>query len=189
MRAQWARLPYGLPPMEIGGERYRERGGVHAVPVADVEGTLILCGLEAIGPDPRALLTVVEADLAVCLQTDDELLRRYPDYVAWLAEPAPHEALRLPTMDHLVADDGSVAALVRELHRRLRRSQRIVVHCGAGWGRAGVVAVLLMCASGAEVETALRDLRAARPAAGPQSSDQELQIERLAGRLRAAATD
>jgi hypothetical protein len=51
-----------------------------------------------------------------------------------------------------------------------------------------VVAVLLMCASGAEIGTALRDLRTARPAAGPQSSDQDLQIERLAGPIRAATS-
>jgi len=174
--------------MDIGGERYRERGGVHAVPVADVEGTLILCGLEVIGPDPVALMSVVEAQVAVCLQTDDELVRRYPDYLHWLAEPAPHETIRLPTMDHLVADDASVTELVLDLHGRLRRAQRVVVHCGAGWGRAGVVAVLLMCASGADIGAALRDLRTARPAAGPQSSDQDLQIERLAGPIRAATS-
>lgn len=174
--------------MDIGGERYRERGGVHAVPVAGVEGTLILCGLEVIGPDPVALMSAVDARVAVCLQTDDELVRRYPDYLRWLAEPDPHETIRLPTMDHLVADDAAVTGLVLDLHGRLRRAQRVVVHCGAGWGRAGVVAVLLMCASGAEIGTALRDLRSARPAAGPQSADQDRQIERLAGPLRAAAT-
>jgi protein-tyrosine phosphatase len=81
-----------------------------------------------------------------------------------------------------------VTELVLDLHGRLRRAQRVVVHCGAGWGRAGVVAVLLMCASGADIGAALRDLRTARPAAGPQSSDQDLQIERLAGPIRAATS-
>jgi len=170
--------------MEIGGETYRHRGGVHAIPVADVAGTLVLCGLDAIGPDPAGLLTVVRGDVVVCLQTDDELLRRYPDYPVWLESPAPHEALRLPTLDHLVADDGAVVDLVTDIHRRLGGGQRVVVHCGAGWGRAGVIATLVMSSAGAEVETALRDLRAARPAAGPQSADQDAQIERLARQLR-----
>lgn len=173
--------------MDIGGDDYRARGGVHAIPVADVAGTLVLCGLDAIGPDPVRLLSVVEADVAVCLQTDEELLRRFPDYPAWLATPDPHEAIRLPTLDHLVAADEAVVDLVVDIHGRLRRAQRVVVHCGAGWGRAGVIAVLVMCSAGAEIDVALRDLRAARPAAGPQSADQDLQIERLAGRLRAGS--
>ena len=171
--------------MEIGGEAYRDRGGVHAIPVAGVAGTLVLCGREAIGPDPAALLAAVEADVVVCLQTDDELVRRYPAYPRWLEAPDPYEALRLPTLDHLVADDEAVADLVVDVHERLARAQRVVAHCGAGWGRAGVIATLVMCRAGADVDTALRDLRTARPAAGPQSGDQDRQIERLASRLRA----
>ncbi len=58
--------------------------------------------------------------------------------------------------------------------------RRVVVHCGAGWGRAGVVAVLVMCAAGATVPDARRDLRVARPAAGPQSAEQDAQVGRLA---------
>jgi Swiss Army Knife protein, DSP-PTPase phosphatase domain len=173
--------------MDIGGERYAAVGRVHAVPVADVEGTLILCGLDAVGPDPAGLLAAVEGDVVVCLQTDRELDRRFPDYRPWLSNPSPHEAIRLPTEDHMVSDDGAVLSLVADLHDRLGRGQRTVVHCGAGWGRAGVVAILVMVAAGADVETARRDLRAARPAAGPQSVDQDRQVMRLAAAVRAAA--
>ena len=74
--------------MDIGGEKYRALGGVHAVPVAEVEGTLILCGLDAIGADPGELLATVEGNTVVCLQTDEELIRRFPAYVEWLAMPA-----------------------------------------------------------------------------------------------------
>jgi len=172
--------------MEIGGEWFRAVGGVHVIPVADVGGSLILCGLDAVGPDPAGLLAAVEGDVVVCLQTDAELARRYPEYPAWLAAPAPHESVRLPTEDHLVADDDDVVALVVDILDRLDRSARVVVHCGAGWGRAGVIAVLVMCGAGAQVETALSDLRSARPAAGPQSSDQDQQVDRLAGRVRSA---
>jgi rhodanese/phosphatase family protein len=175
--------------MDIGGERYATVGRVHAIPVAQVEGTLIVCALDAIGPDPAGLLASVEGDVAVCLQTDDELERRFPDYPDWLADSSPYEALRLPTEDHMVADDGRVEELVLDLHLRLTRGERVVVHCGAGWGRAGVIAVLVMCAAGATVDDALRDLRFARPAAGPQSADQDRQVERLAPLVRAAAAD
>ncbi|MFT5202059.1 MAG: protein-tyrosine phosphatase [Candidatus Aldehydirespiratoraceae bacterium] len=175
-----------IHPMDIGGDTYSARGGVHVVPVAGIDGSLILCGLDAIGPDPGSLLSAVEAGVVVCLQTDAEVGRRFPDYLAWLSDPSPYTAVRLPTEDHLVADDAAVTALVRDIHARLTSGERVVVHCGAGWGRAGVIAVLVMCAAGADIDPALRDLRLARPAAGPQSTDQDLQIERLAGRLRSS---
>lgn len=163
-------------------------GGVHAVPVAEVPGTLILCGLDAIGPDPAGFVASVEADVVVCLQTDIELTRRYPDYLDWLATPGPTSVVRLPTEDHLVTDDEAVHDLTLDIHGRLERRNRIAVHCGAGWGRAGVIAVLVMCAAGAEVDAALRDLRRARPAAGPQSAAQDQQVERIAPQVRDAVT-
>lgn len=172
--------------MEIGGPHYASVGGVHAVPVANVSGTLILCGLDAIGRDPAALVAAVEADAVVCLQTEAEILRRFPDYLVWLAAPAPTGVVHLPTEDHLVSDDDAVADVVIDIYRRLSSGDRVVVHCGAGWGRAGVIATLVMCASGAEIDTALRDLRLARPAAGPQSAAQDLQVDRVAPRVRGA---
>ncbi len=174
--------------MDIGGERYAAVGRVHAIPVADVAGTLILCGLDAIGPDPAGFLAAVEGDVVVCLQTDHEIDRRHPDYRSWLADPSPHDVIRLPTEDHMVADDELVVALIADIHRLLTRGRRVVVHCGAGWGRAGVVAVLLMCAAGAGPDDARRDLRDARPAAGPQSADQDRQVERLVSAVRAATS-
>jgi len=174
--------------MEIGGTRFASVGGVHAVPVSSVDGTLILCGLDAIGPDPDSFMDVVEADVVVCLQTDIELRRRFPDYLDWFERADPVQAVRLPTEDHLVTDDEAVADLVLDIHRRLRDGARVVVHCGAGWGRAGVIAVLVMCAAGAEIDAALRDLRLARPAAGPQSAAQDLQVGRIAPRVRDMVT-
>ncbi len=175
--------------MEVGGEHYRHVGGVHAIPVAGVAGTLLLCGLEAIGPDPVALMRRTEADTAVCLQTDVEILRRHPAYLDWLASPEPFEALRLPTEDHLVTDDGGVTGLVVDVHGRLAGGGRVVVHCGAGWGRAGVIATLVMCRAGSDVGDALRDLRSARPAAGPQSLEQDDQVRRLGPLLREGGRD
>ncbi|MDW3217809.1 MAG: tyrosine-protein phosphatase [Acidimicrobiales bacterium] len=174
--------------MDIGGPQYAAVGGVHAVPVANVAGTLILCGLDAIGPDPAALVAVVEATAVVCLQTETEMARRYPTYLDWLATPGSTSVVHLPTEDHLVTDDDAVADLVLDIHRRMSAGGRVLVHCGAGWGRAGVIAVLVMCAAGADIDTALRDLRLARPAAGPQSAAQDLQVARIAPRVRESVT-
>ncbi len=149
----------------------------------DAPGGLHLCGLEVVGPDPVAVLDHIAASAVVCLQTDEEIQRRYPAYLDWLDEPDPNEAVRLPTHDHLVAPDETVMELVGDVLGRLRSDQNVLVHCGAGWGRAGVLAVLVMVAAGSTVKASLRDLRAARPAAGPQSHEQDEQVARLAARL------
>ncbi len=159
-------------------------GGVHRIPVEPAAGALYLCGLEAVGPDPVALLDHLQAGTVISLQTETEIRRRYPAFIDWLLAPEPHEAIRLPTEDHLVAADERVLEVTRAIVERMDQRRGVLVHCGAGWGRAGVVAVLVMCAYGAQVDDALRDLRLARPAAGPQSSDQDEQVARLAGRLR-----
>ena len=169
-----------LRAVEIGGDRYRTVGGVHRIPIEGVPGTLVLAGLEAVGPDAAALLGHVGAETMVCLQTDAEIDRRYPPYLKWLADPEPHEALRLPIEDHLVAPDGPMASLIEAIVDRISRGGGVVVHCGAGWGRAGLVGALVLVAYGATVTEALDRVRAARPAAGPQSDEQDQQLIRLA---------
>lgn len=171
--------------MDVGQGRWDAVGSVHRVPVDEVTGSLCLCGLEVIGPDPDALVDHLGADLVVCLQTAAEIRRRYPTYLDWLAAPpAGIEVRHLATEDHLVAPDDAVIELAAAVHRALSQKRTVVVHCGAGWGRAGTLAAVVMVAAGADVERALADLRAARPAAGPQSPEQHAQIRRLAARAR-----
>lgn len=177
-----------LRAVEMGGERWAAVGGVHQIPVARLDGSLYLCGLDAVGPDPAALLDHLGADTVVCLQTSAEIERRHLSYLDWMADPQPHEALRLPTDDYLVAADAPVESLVDAIVARMRGGDGVLVHCGAGWGRTGVIAVLVMCAMGATIEDALHDLRAARPPAGPQSPQQDLQVSRLAPRLKEVLT-
>lgn len=172
-----------LRSMEVGGSRWAAFGGVHRVPVSNAVGGMYLCGLDVVGPDPAVILDHLAASTLVCLLTDVEIFTRYPDYLEWLNYSEPYESLRLPTEDHLVADDDAVASLVMAISDRLRDGDNVLVHCGAGWGRAGVIAVLMMVAAGATPDDAIRDLRAARPAAGPQSMEQDLQIERLSRQL------
>ena len=144
--------------VDVGDERWASVGSVHRVPVAR-SGGLHLCGLEVIGPDPVAVLDHLSATTVVCLQTDEEIERRHPRYLDWLADPAPAEAWRLPTADHLVADDEEVLELVGRVLDRLDRGDNVLAHCGAGWGRAGVLAVLVMVGAGSGVDEALVDLR------------------------------
>lgn len=169
-----------LRDVDIGGDRYRSVGGVHQIPLGGVSGALILAGLDAVGPDAPALLEQVGAQTIVCLQTDAEIERRFPDYLEWLRHPEPYEAVRAQIEDHLVIDDRDMASLIRAVVRRLVRGESVVVHCGAGWGRAGLVAALVLVGFGSGVDDALARVRSARPAAGPQSIEQHDQLARLA---------
>ena len=89
-------------------------------------------------PDAAALLGHVGAETMVCLQTDAEIDWRYPPYLEWLADPEPHEALRLPIEDHLVAPDGLMTSLIEAIVDRLDGGA--VSSCGLvgtpdSWGR------------------------------------------------------
>ena len=151
-------------------------------------GALILTGLDAVGPDAAGLLDHVGAQTIVCLQTDAEIERRFPDYLEWLRHPEPYEVVRAQIEDHLIIDDLDMASLTRAILRRLTRGEGIVVHCGAGWGRAGLVGALVLVAFGSGVDDALVRVRSARPAAGPQSIEQQDQLSRLAPVLHAERT-
>ena len=155
-----------LRGVDIGGDRYRNVGGVHQLPLGGVAGALILTGLDAVGPDAPGLLDHVGAQTIVCLQTDEELERRFPEYLAWLRHPEPYDAVRAQIEDHLVIDDRDMASLIRAIVRRLGRGEGIVVQCGAGWGRAGLVAALVLVAFGSGVDDALARVRAAATCGG-----------------------
>ena len=79
-----------------------------------------------------------------------------------------------------MAPDGPMASLIKAIFDRISGGGGVVVHCGAGWGRAGLVGALVLVAYGATVTEALDRVRAARPAAGPQSDEQDQQLIRLA---------
>ncbi len=53
----------------------------------------------------------------------------------------------------------------RELRQGLRRGERIALHCWAGLGRTGTVAARLLVELGTPPQTAIRQVRAARPGA------------------------
>lgn len=52
-----------------------------------------------------------------------------------------------------------------ELHSRLRRGERIVIHCRGGLGRTGLVAARLLIESGTPAEEAIQQVRDRRPGA------------------------
>lgn len=148
-------------------ERQRH-GGIDRVEVPGI-GALWLCGKHLIAPDPEATLGSVGAAGVVCLNERHELVDRYPDYVAWLTDDP--RALWFPIPDLGVAAPHVMAGIVTDVRARLDDGD-VIVHCGAGLGRAGTIAVGVLIASGFGVDAALTTVATARPGAGPESGPQ-----------------
>ena len=161
-------------------------GGVDEVPLpAAAGGRLWLCGKHFIAPDPEGALDEVGATTAVCLTEGAELIDRYPEYVAWLSANQPDRALWWPIPDLHAPDLDSALVLLDELRSRLRSGQSLLLHCGAGIGRAGTVAAALLVVMGSSPDEAVAHVAAHRPMAGPEAGAQTELLEALS--LRTAA--
>lgn len=167
--------------MTIDWQRERSRnGGADRIPLPGVAGGLWLCGKHFIGPDPESALRKTGASTAVCLSQAPELADRYPDYVEWLDTNAGGRAVWFPVPDLHAPDVELAAALVADLRRRIEADEVLLVHCGAGIGRAGTIAAALLMAMGIGLDEAVATVAASRPMAGPEAGAQRELLEALA---------
>jgi hypothetical protein len=164
-------------------ERSRN-GGIDEVPLPDASwGRLWLCGKHFVGPDPDGALARTQAAAIVCLNEGYELRDRYPDYVEWLVANRGMRALWSPWPDMHAPPVDEFAEFLDTLKDRLRAGDGLIIHCGAGIGRAGTTAAALLIDLGLSLREALSAVRAARPAAGPQTAEQDSVLEQYAVRL------
>ena len=117
------------------------------------------------------------ATTIVCLNEIGELAIRYDDYVDWLRANRDTHAHWYPIHDMHAPPVDELSELVTALRARLDNDEGIVVHCGAGIGRAGTIAAAILISHGLSVDEALTIVRASRPAAGPQTGAQERILE------------
>jgi protein-tyrosine phosphatase len=164
-------------------ERSRN-GGVDEVPLPRGPGRLWLCGKHFIGPDVEVALAQVGASTVVCLTERRELSDRYPDYVDWLRTAPPTHAVWHPIHDMHVPPLHTAAALVDDLVARLDRGEVLLVHCAAGIGRSGTIAVAILLAMGVDLDAALTTVAASRPMAGPEAGVQSDLLRALAATYR-----
>jgi hypothetical protein len=177
-------------------------GGVDQVPLPPhkTSGGLWLAGKRFVGPHPEEALSEVGADRMVCLCERHELEERYPRYVQWLHENldadgsvaldsritaasasggvAGGRAMWFPVPDlHAPPLDAAVSFLDR-VTGMLRRGEVMLMHCGAGIGRAGTLAAGILIWLGTDLASAKQVVAASRPLAGPEAGAQdELLIE------------
>ena len=152
-------------------ERSRN-GGVDEIVFDGLSGRLWLAGKHFVGPDPEVALDRTGASTIVCLNERHEFDDRYPGYVEWLRTNSPERAIWSPIPDLHAPPVDEIAPLLDDLLARLRGGQGLLVHCGAGIGRAGTIAAALLVRSGVDVDVALEAVAAHRPMAGPESAEQ-----------------
>jgi protein-tyrosine phosphatase len=116
----------------------------------------------------------------VCLTRPQELGDRYPGYVEWLEANQPDRALWWPIADLDAPHVEQAVVLLNQLRGRLGRGQTLLMHCGAGIGRAGTVAAGLLVTSGWSVHDAVAHVAAHRPLAGPEAGAQTALLYALA---------
>jgi protein-tyrosine phosphatase len=161
-------------------------GGIDEVPVPGVTGALWLAGKHFVGPDPDRALAAVGATTIVCLNQAGEFADRYPQYADWLATNRPERAVWVPIPDLHAPELEVAVALVDDLRVRLRAGERLILHCGAGIGRAGTMAAAVLIDLGSTLDEATARVAAHRPMAGPEAGAQRELLVQLAARASTA---
>ena len=74
-------------------------------------------------------------------------------------------------------------SLLQRLRSLVDAGETLLVHCGAGIGRAGTVAACILMALGVGRDEALRTVAAHRPMAGPEAGAQRDAVDDFAAEL------
>jgi hypothetical protein len=149
-------------------------GGIHEIPLPTLTGRLWLCGKHFIGPDYAAALQRAQASHVVCLVREGELRGRYDEYLTWLrTNDYPTDCSTwYPIHDLSSPPIEEILSLYQGVVDRLRRGESVIVHCAAGIGRAGTLAVAVCQLAGMPLNEALAHVRTHRPGAGPEVGSQ-----------------
>ncbi len=110
--------------------------------------------------------------VVVCLTPCHEIRKKSPAYAHALATGVPWTHVHLPVPDFDVPEDPEAFYKQAEaITGQLRAGRRALVHCGAGIGRTGTFACLVLVALGLSQGQAAAAVRQAK--ARPETPEQE----------------
>ena len=104
-----------------------------------------------------------EIDHILCLVSDEEIAEKSPDYL----EAIQRGTIPARLWQHEIPDYGvpeqpfEILQAVESMKQILIRGESVVIHCAAGIGRTGMVAVLLLTRLGLSLPTATRAIEQA----------------------------
>jgi hypothetical protein len=168
------------PPKWVWGNERSRNGGIDELPLPQGPGRLLLCGKHYVGPDVRHVRAAHHVDVIVCLTQRHEIDLRYSGYTAWLDASEGSDALWRPVPDLGVLSHSEMLRLIEEVDGLLQAGKTILLHCAAGIGRTGTVAVAVLMRQGMTADHARAHVAAHRSLAGPETGPQHAFIEQLA---------
>lgn len=172
-------------------------GGLDQIVVDGVGTSIWLCGKHLVGRGAEVALARVTADAdadaiadgsaeivtILCLCQPHEIDARYPEYVAWLTANEGARAMWRPIPDLTAPEIDQARALAGEINAKLDDGGHVLVHCGAGMGRAPTIAICALIDRGYPQDVLLEAIAASRPLAGPENGDQMDLVERFSRSL------
>lgn len=161
-------------------------GGIDRIELpSEISGALYLCGKHVVGPDPEAVRAQLGDGSVVVSFNQPRDIERYVGYADWLRD-SPN-ARWFPIPDFHAPPLGAAIPILDEVAGFLRGGRPVLMHCSAGIGRAGTMAVAVLMTLGVSSPDALARVARDRRGAGPEVGAQSRLIRDLADRFAAGS--
>jgi len=116
----------------------------------------------------------------ICLNSLNEIRQKSPEYARAIeACQLPFSLDMFPIPDFGIPEDrGAFLKLAQSVSSRLKTGANILIHCGAGIGRTGVLAICVLMVLGIPPEQAVEKIK--ETGSGPETEPQEELIQQIA---------